>query len=56
MNQFITQQREDMRILRGIGIKEYGTSYLDRYTQIAELESSLKVKRLERDVPKYLKT
>lgn len=44
-----------MRIIRGLAINNFGTSYLDRFQQIAEEESSLKVKRLERDIPKYLR-
>lgn len=28
---------------------------MDRFSEVAELESSLKVKRLERDIPKYLR-
>ena len=42
-----------MRILRGVALQSYGQSYLDRYQKVAEIESSLKVKRFERDIPKY---
>lgn len=45
-----------MRILRGVAIETYGNSYLDRYQRVAELESNLKVKRLERDLPKFSRT
>lgn len=45
-----------MRILRGTALNQFGTSYLDRYQRVAELESALKVKRLERDIPKYLRS
>lgn len=53
----LNQQKEELRILRGLAINTYGSqSYSDRFQQIAELESSLKVKRLERDMPKYLRS
>jgi hypothetical protein len=42
-----------MRILRGVALNIHGDSYLDRMQRIAELESSLKVNRFERDIPKY---
>ncbi len=42
-----------MRILRGVALNTYGESYLDRMQRIAELETTLKVSRLERDIPKY---
>ena len=45
-----------MRILRGVATTNFGNSYLDRFQRVAELESSLKVKRMERDIPKYLRT
>jgi hypothetical protein len=53
----INQQKDELRILRGVAQHTYGSqSYLDRFQQVAELESSLKVKRLERDMPKYLRS
>ena len=53
----LNQQKEELRILRGLAINTYGSqSYSDRFQQIAELESSLKVKRMERDMPKYLRS
>jgi len=45
-----------MRILRGVALQNIGVSYMDRFQRVAELESSLKVKRFERDIPKYLRT
>jgi hypothetical protein len=52
----INQQKEELRILRGLAVHQYGSqSYLDRFSAVAELESSLKVKRMERDIPKYLR-
>jgi hypothetical protein len=50
----INQHKEELRVLRGLA-GQTGQSYLDRFQQVAELESSLKVKRLERDIPKYLR-
>ncbi len=55
LGKFINQKKEELRILRGVALNAFGTSYLDRYQQVAELESSMKVKRLERDIPKYLR-
>lgn len=55
IGKFINQQKEELRILRGVAISTFGDSYLDRFTQVAEQESSLKVKRMERDIPKYLR-
>jgi hypothetical protein len=52
----INQHKEELRILRGLALNSYGSqSYSDRFQQIAEIESSLKVKRLERDIPKFLR-
>lgn len=45
-----------MRILRGTALNSFGESYLDRFQKVAEMESSLKVKRLERDIPKFLRS
>lgn len=54
--QAINQQKEELRVLRGLALNQYGSSsYLDRFQKVAELESSLKVKQFERDIPKYLR-
>jgi hypothetical protein len=53
---FINQQKEEMRILRGVALTNYGNSYMDRFQRVAELESTLKMKRLARDIPKYIRT
>ena len=53
---FISQQKDEMRILRGVAQINNGNSYMDRFTRVAELESTLKMKRMERDIPKYLRT
>ena len=56
LGKVINKQKEELRILRGLAINSYGSqSYSDRFQKIAEIESSLKVKRLERDIPKYLR-
>lgn len=51
----IQKQAEEQRILRGVAIDNGAYSYLDRVQQIAELESRLKMQRLERDMPKFLR-
>jgi hypothetical protein len=53
LNQVFESQKEDMRILRGGALAMHGHSYLDRAQRIAELESSLKLQRFARDIPKY---
>lgn len=53
LGSFLTKQREEMRILRGVALNLHGDSYLDRMQKIAETESTLKAKRFERDIPKY---
>jgi hypothetical protein len=32
MGKFINQQKEELRILRGVAIGAFGNSYLDRFT------------------------
>ncbi len=44
-----------MRILRGTSVGIFGESYMDRFQKVAETESSLKVQRLARDIPKFLR-
>ena len=53
LGSFLNKQKEEMRILRGVALNTYGDSYLDRMQRIAEMESTLKVSRLERDIPKF---
>jgi len=53
MGTFINKTKEELRILRGVAINAFGESYLDRMQRVAELESTLKVNRLARDIPKY---
>lgn len=51
----IEKQREETRILRGVALDKDALSYVDRFQMVAEMESQLKVKRLERDMPKFLR-
>lgn len=40
-------------MLRGVALNSYGISYMNRVQEVAEMESAMKVKRFERDIPKY---
>lgn len=51
----IQKQRDETRILRGVAMDTGAYSYVDRFQQVAEMESQLKLQRLERDMPKYLR-
>lgn len=51
----IEKQREETRILRGVALDKDALSYVDRFQMVAEMESQLKVKRMERDMPKFLR-
>ena len=51
----IEKQRDEARILRGVALDKDALSYVDRFQMVAEMESQLKVKRLERDMPKFLR-
>ena len=51
----LEKQREETRILRGVALDKDALSYVDRFQMVAEMESQLKVKRLERDMPKFLR-
>ena len=53
LSEVFEKQRDDMRILRGAALAEYGDSYLDRAQRVAELESKLKLERFVRDIPKF---
>lgn len=53
LGKFINKQKEEMRVLRGVAINVFGDSYLDRMQRVAELESTLKVQRFQRDIPKF---
>ena len=51
----IQKHKDEARILRGVALDSNAYSYVDRYQMVAETEAQLKVKRLERDMPKYLR-
>ena len=51
----LDKEREQTRILRGVALDQNAYSYLDRFQMIAETESMLKLQRLERDMPKFLR-
>lgn len=42
-------------MLRGVALDSNAYSYVDRFQQVAELESQLKMRKLERDMPKFLR-
>ena len=41
--------------MRGVALQSRTYTYLERVQQIAEAESALKVEKLERDMPKFLR-
>jgi hypothetical protein len=49
------KQRDEARILRGVALDSQAYSYIDRFQQIAEAESTLKMRKLERDLPKFMR-
>ena len=42
-------------MLRGVALDTGAVSYLERVQEVAEMESRLKMQKLERDMPKYLR-
>ena len=55
MSEVIQKQRDENRILRGVALNTEAYSYVDRVQAIAEHESQMKMQRLERDMPKFLR-
>ena len=55
IEEIIQKQRDETRILRGVALDQNAYSYLDRFQMVAEMESQLKLQRLERDMPKFLR-
>jgi hypothetical protein len=55
IEEVIQKQTDETRILRGVALQSNVYTYLERVQQIAEAESSMKVKKLERDLPKFLR-
>ena len=56
LEEAMENQRDEMRILRGAALSDHGNSYLDRAQKVAELESTLKMKRFTRDIAKFERT
>jgi hypothetical protein len=52
----IDAKKAEMRILRGVAHDSDAVSYMDHYQAMAEEESRLKTQRLEKDLPKYLRS
>ena len=55
LSQLIEKRKNENRILRGVALDSDAYTYVDRVQEVAELEAILKVKTLERDMPKYLR-
>jgi len=55
ISEILRKYKDEQRILRGVASETSAYSYIDRFQKVAELESELKMKRLERDMPKYLR-
>ena len=55
MGSFLQKQKDETRVLRGLAYSTAAESYLSKYQKVAELESRLKAKRIERDLPKYIR-
>ena len=51
----IEKQRDETRVLRGVALDSNAASYMDRFQAIAEAESQMKMRKLERDMPKFLR-
>ena len=55
IDEIIQKRKDEQRILRGVALDTQAYSYVDRFQQIAEIESQMKMKRMERDMPKFLR-
>lgn len=55
LEEIIQKQKDETRLLRGVALDQNAYSYLDRFQMVAELESQNKLRRMERDLPKYLR-
>jgi len=55
IDEIIQKQKDEQRILRGVALDTQAYSYVDRFQQVAEIESQMKMKRMERDMPKFLR-
>jgi len=55
IDEILQKRKDEQRILRGVALETQAYSYVDRFQQVAELESQMKMSRMERDMPKYLR-
>lgn len=55
LSEIIDKQREQQRLLRGVALDTNAFSYVERFQALAEAESALKVSKLERDMPKFIR-
>ena len=55
LEEVFKKKAEQQRVLRGVALDTGAVSYLERVQEVAEMESRLKMQRLERDMPKYLR-
>ena len=55
IEEVLQKQTDETRILRGVALQSNVYTYLERVQQVAEAESAMKVKKLERDLPKFLR-
>lgn len=51
----IQKHKDETRILRGVALDQNVYTYLERFQMVAEMESLVKMQRLERDMPKFLR-
>lgn len=55
IEEVLRKQTDETRILRGVALQSNVYTYLERVQQLAEAESAMKVEKLERDMPKFLR-
>jgi hypothetical protein len=55
IEEVLRKQTDETRILRGVALQSNVYTYLERVQQMAEAESAMKVEKLERDMPKFLR-
>lgn len=55
IGEILRKYRDEQRILRGVASETNAYSYIDRFQKVAEMEAEMKMKRLERDIPKFLR-
>lgn len=55
IEEVLQKQVDETRILRGVALQSNVYTYIERVRQIAENESAMKVNKLERDLPKFIR-